>query len=329
MHRDWITHRKNYIKGQMVIRWREYTVKQKLARMFFKKMVLLRFKNYTFQKTHAIPYQFWSRYRQILFFKILKYHTHKSKRRQVKANILNEKQKDYMDKLLKKSFVGLLENVYNNKKKKITDNTVWEFRKHQLSERVFNILKIAFLNSKKNKILKRVAHDFRQERVAQGRAYVNKVPETDDQTNKEESDRILLQKVYTSWLQYTLDNFIKVKVLKRFQLYRNQRQLNHLFQAWRLNVPSLRQRYYDADMGQNQLLNQKHVNFDDQSDEIREQSLIDSQNYTHQRYYDKPDYLQGSSDLFQYTNDDRCHGGQQTPMSGMYVESSATGRTTE
>ena len=244
--------------------------------------------------------------------------------------MLNEKQKDYMGKLLKKSFVGLLENVYNNKKKKITHNTVWEFRKHQLSERVFNILKIAFLNSKKNKILKRVAHDFRQERLAQGRAYVNKVAETLDQVNKEESDRILLQKVYTSWLQYTLDNFIKVKVLKRFQLYRNQRQLNHLFKAWRLNVPSLRQRYDDANMGQNQLLNQKHVNFDDQSDEIREQSLIDSQNYTHQRYYDKQDQLQGSSELFQYTNDERYHGGeQQTPMSGMYVESSATGRTTE
>jgi len=48
-----------------------------------------------------------------------------------------------------------------------------------------------------------------------------------------ESDRMLLQKVYTGWLQYTLDNFIKIKVLKRFQLYRNQRFLNSLFKAWR------------------------------------------------------------------------------------------------
>ena len=118
MHRDWVAHRRKYVKGQIVIRWREYTVKQKLARMFFKKMVLLRFKNYTFQKTHAIPYQFWSRYRQILFFKILKYHTRKSKRRHMKANIVSEKQKDYRDKLLKKAYVGLLENAYNSKKKK-------------------------------------------------------------------------------------------------------------------------------------------------------------------------------------------------------------------
>ena len=86
MHRDWLTYRQSYLKGQTIARWRELTCKQKLARMFFKKSVLLRFKNYVQQKRVLIPYQFWLRYRQIMFFKILKYLVHKKQKRQKKED---------------------------------------------------------------------------------------------------------------------------------------------------------------------------------------------------------------------------------------------------
>lgn len=45
------------------MRWRELTVKQKLAKMFFMKSVLTRFKSYVHQRTIVIPRQFWMRYR--------------------------------------------------------------------------------------------------------------------------------------------------------------------------------------------------------------------------------------------------------------------------
>jgi hypothetical protein len=50
---------------------------------------------------------------------------------------------------------------------------VEEFRRHQLFERTFSILKLAFLNEKKNTILKKVAHDFREDQLLQGLACVN------------------------------------------------------------------------------------------------------------------------------------------------------------
>ena len=42
-------------------------------------------------------------------------------------------------------------------------------------------------------------------------------------------NKILLQKVYTTWLQFTLDRFIKKKVLKRFQSYREQKLIEKIF----------------------------------------------------------------------------------------------------
>ena len=79
---------------------------------------------------------------------------------------------------MKQTYIALLENIFSRKKKKIVSNTVNQFRIHYTYEKIFKILKIEFLSSKKNKILKRVANDFRQERLAQGRAYVNTKPET-------------------------------------------------------------------------------------------------------------------------------------------------------
>jgi hypothetical protein len=117
MHRDWLTYRQSYLKGQTIARWRELTCKQKLARMFFKKSVLLRFKNYVQQKRVLIPYQFWLRYRQIMFFKILKYLVHKKRKRQRKEDAAFGKMHAYQGKLIKKVYIALLENIYIQKKK--------------------------------------------------------------------------------------------------------------------------------------------------------------------------------------------------------------------
>ena len=92
--------------------------------MFFKKSVLQKFKLYVFEKNHVIPHSFWKRYRQILFFKILKYHAHKQQKKQRKMNSLYTKMEAYRRKLLKKTFVGLLENIYSNKRQTMINHTV-------------------------------------------------------------------------------------------------------------------------------------------------------------------------------------------------------------
>ena len=61
-----------------------------------------------------------------------------------------------------------------------------------------------------------------------------------------EDDKVLLQKIYTSWLQFTLDNFIKSKVVQRYQLYLKQKLTNNVFKAWRSTVPELCSKYRDS-----------------------------------------------------------------------------------
>jgi len=48
MGRDWQRHRSNYLMNQIVIQWREHTVKQKLAKMMVKKKYLTKFKTYVY-----------------------------------------------------------------------------------------------------------------------------------------------------------------------------------------------------------------------------------------------------------------------------------------
>lgn len=60
----------------------------------------------------------------------------------------------------------MLENIYLSKKKFIIKSTVENFRHHQLFEKTFQILKINFLKGKKNKILIKVAKEFRNDRLS-------------------------------------------------------------------------------------------------------------------------------------------------------------------
>ena len=125
-------------------------------------------------------------------------------------------------KLLRKCFLAMLDQMIRNKKNNIIGSTVTSFRCHQLRKKTFRYLKISYLNKKKNAILMKVANDFRQDKLVGNMAFVNPKPiekdcqEPLDSSELRTKNKIMLQKVYTTWLQYTLDNFIKKKVLKRF-----------------------------------------------------------------------------------------------------------------
>ena len=92
------------------------------------------------------------------------------------------------------------------------ESTVIDFRRHQLREKIFKFLRFYILNKKKNKILNRVADDFRRNRIESCRAYVTCLSKSVLETE----DKILKQRVYTAWLQFTLDKFVKVKLLHKF-----------------------------------------------------------------------------------------------------------------
>ena len=110
MHRDWIEHRQDYLKRQIVVHWRQHSVRQKLAKMFTQRRVMNRFKQNVFSKTREIPLSFWTRYRQIMFFKVMKQLT-RHKVRPV------SNQRSYRVKLQKKVLICLLQNIFSRKKK--------------------------------------------------------------------------------------------------------------------------------------------------------------------------------------------------------------------
>ena len=64
-------------------------------------------------------------------------------------------------RLLRKCFLALIDQMIKHKKNNIIGCTVTSFRCHQLQKKTFRLLKIRYLNKKKNTILKKVADDFR------------------------------------------------------------------------------------------------------------------------------------------------------------------------
>jgi len=148
--------------------------------MFFKRRILGKFKHYVFRKNRQIPHQFWSRYRQILFIKILRYQAHKRRKRVQKQQACDDQVQNYQSRLLRKCFLALMDRTIQTKKNNIIDNTVAAFRCHQLCKKTFKCLKISFLNKKKDRILNKVAGDFRQDRIQGSNAFVNPGGSSDD-----------------------------------------------------------------------------------------------------------------------------------------------------
>lgn len=139
---------------------------------------------------------------------------------------------------MKKVMVCLLRNIYERKKERILIATVESFRKHHLLESTFKLFKIGCLNVKKQRILDQVAAEFRQVRVMNDAAYLVTLSEQHDQSTIQTiqnygDDKVMLQKVFTCWLQFTLENFIKSKVMMKFQAYRAHKMQNKIFKAWR------------------------------------------------------------------------------------------------
>ena len=107
-------------------------------------MILSRFRSYVREKMHIIPSKFYMRYRQIMFFKIVKYVVQKKQRKKIKTSFVSSNN----HQVLKTYYMALIENIFLNKKKRMINATVKDFRRHQLREKSFKILKIFSLKKK-------------------------------------------------------------------------------------------------------------------------------------------------------------------------------------
>ena len=65
----------------------------------------------------------------------------------------------------KQVFTAFIDNVVRQKQKDIVDNTIFEFRRHNLLEKTFEFLKIRAKIKNRERMMLNVATEFRQEKL--------------------------------------------------------------------------------------------------------------------------------------------------------------------
>lgn len=78
--------------------------------------------------------------------------------------ILRQLKQKRREKLLKVSFLKLLENVLKGKQERLVSATVWDFRRSILCQKAYRVMKRRWLKKKKQGLMKRVAADFSSQR---------------------------------------------------------------------------------------------------------------------------------------------------------------------
>ena len=64
------------------------------------------------------------------------------------------------ERLLKLTFLKLLENVLKAKQVRLVDVTVWDIRRNVLCQKALRVMKRLWLKKKKHRLMNRVAKDF-------------------------------------------------------------------------------------------------------------------------------------------------------------------------
>ena len=211
----------------------------KLTEMLILKRVLRKLRNYVYRKNVEFPHNYWREGRMILFIKAVRHMQERRKKENRLRDLAVAKRMQLDQKVMKQVMVALLQNIFEKKKRTILRATVDEFRQHKLQANTFKLFKIGCLLHKKSKILNQVAFEFRQKRIKGNQCHLVTIsehfPGSTIQTGEEpeEDKKGLMQRVFTAWLQFTLENFIKHKVVRNFQEYRQRKAKARVFKGWR------------------------------------------------------------------------------------------------
>jgi hypothetical protein len=147
------------------------------------------------------------------------------------------------DRLLKISFLRLLENVLASKKRRIVAATVIDFRNQNLASKCLRILKRRWLKQKKRRLMNQVAKDFSSQVKSRKTEQLKEslLSSTNDfemlrlRDLKVFDDPVKLAKyrVLAAWKMYISERLRRDTVLDRFLLFKARMTTLRCFLGWR------------------------------------------------------------------------------------------------
>ena len=129
---------------KVLYEWHQYAIKQKIAKMFFKRRYLSALQDFIFDNNYIRPASLREhllKRKTFQSFQRLRTHRWRKDRRQLIQRALVQKRRL---QVLRKHWNRILDNVIESKKKRIVDSTVAEFREHNLRTKVFRAFRIAW-----------------------------------------------------------------------------------------------------------------------------------------------------------------------------------------
>ena len=145
--------------------WHADAVKQKIAKMFFQRKYLNALQEHVLQSNYMLPLSLREHHLKVKAlgaFKRIKNLRWEEDRRQLILRALEQK---HANQLRRGCFLSLIDNVLQQKKKRIIMGTVMDFRKHTLAEKTFRYWKIFDMKQKKQRLMSQVAKEFYEEKI--------------------------------------------------------------------------------------------------------------------------------------------------------------------
>ena len=131
-----------------------------MSKIFLKRKVFKCWSNFFHNKNHRIPLEFRNYRLKYVFFETIK-KSLKEKWNVERSFIIERSlQRKRREKLMKIVFLKFLENILIEKKSRIIESTVRDFREHTLMGRGFRGLKRLWARNSRETLLNKVAKDF-------------------------------------------------------------------------------------------------------------------------------------------------------------------------
>ena len=129
-------------------------------------------------------------------------------------------------------FLKLLENILIEKKSRIIETTVNDFRRHTLMGKAYRSLKYIWSNNNREQLMNKVAKDFYLKIIKRRDLKRRQYYESKGISYKEEG-QISKHRVFTAWRMFIEHKLTKNLVLKRYLEFKRRFKMLRSFLAWR------------------------------------------------------------------------------------------------
>lgn len=224
-----------------------------MASIFLKRRVFSHWTNFFLNKNYRLPDEFRKYRLKHVFFETVR-KTLREKWNQERSFIIERSlQRKRREKLLKMVFLSFLENILIEKKRRIIESTVRDFKDHTLMGRGFRGLKRLWAKTSKENLLNKVAKDFYNKIMRRRQLRQRQYCESRGLSFTNEEAQ-MKQRVFTGWRMQTEHKLTKETVLLRFREFKKRLMLLRTFLGWR-SVSR-----YEHSIVTNQLSTQKEPN---------------------------------------------------------------------